>query len=85
MTNYQGPSFQLVDTITAEELAARESEFLVLLTGIDETFSQTVHARSSYRADEVVFGARFKGLFNPPGTDGTLSVDIGRIHDWELL
>ncbi|HWQ35629.1 MAG TPA: hypothetical protein VNQ79_22470 [Blastocatellia bacterium] len=37
------------------ELAAMDAEFLILLTGIDETFSQTVHARSSYRHDEIVW------------------------------
>ena len=31
-----------------EELERAEAEFLVLLSGIDETFSQVVHARTSY-------------------------------------
>src|SRR5262249_10157602 len=31
-------------------LVESSAEFLILLTGIDETFSQTVHARSSYKA-----------------------------------
>ena len=44
--------------LSPEELQASEAEFLVLLTGFDETFAQTVHARSSYRADELVYGAR---------------------------
>jgi inward rectifier potassium channel len=55
----------------------------VLLTGFDETFSQTVHTRSSYKLDEVVWGARFTNLFNPPGPDGRLSIDVGRLDDIE--
>ncbi len=64
------------------QLRAKEPEFLVLLTGIEETFSQTVHARSSYRAPEVVWGARFADLFNREADDGDLTIDMARLHDF---
>jgi inward rectifier potassium channel len=69
--------------VTAEQLTATEAEFLILLTGIDETFSQQVHTRSSYKADEVIWGARFTNLFNPPTPSGVLSIDIGRLDNIE--
>jgi inward rectifier potassium channel len=59
-----------------------DAEFLVLLNGFDETFSQTVHTRSSYKADEVVWGARFASMFQT-GDQGTISVDIRKLHDIE--
>ena len=68
---------------TEQDLDAADAEFLVLLNGFDETFSQTVHTRSSYESEEVVWGARFVSMFNPPGEDGTLSVDIRKVHDLE--
>ncbi len=68
--------------LTEEEIREADGEFLILLSGMDETFAQTVHARSSYKADEVVWGARFTNLFNPP-RDGLLSIDIGRLHNFE--
>jgi len=68
--------------LTREDVLAADGEFLVLLSGTDETFAQTVHARSSYKADEIVWGARFTNLFNPP-KDGLLSIDIGRLHSFE--
>jgi inward rectifier potassium channel len=68
---------------TPEDLEAWDAEILVLFSGIDETFAQTVHTRSSYKADEIVWGARFTNLFNPPKPDGVLSIDIGRLHDFE--
>lgn len=71
--------------MTERDLLGCDSEFLVMLNGFDETFSQTVHTRSSYRGDEVVWGARFKSIFNPPKADGTLSVDIRKLHDIERL
>ena len=69
--------------VTQRELLAQDMELLILLTGTDETFAQVVHTRSSYKADEVVWGARFTNLFNPPTSDGVLSIDIGRLHEHE--
>lgn len=68
---------------SAENLRARDAELLILLNGFDETFSQTVHTRSSYKADEVVWGAKFQNMFNPLDDDGTISIDIRRLHDIE--
>jgi inward rectifier potassium channel len=65
------------------DLAVWDAEFLVLFSGIDETFAQTVHTRSSYKHSEIIWGARFTNLFNPPKPDGVLSIDIGRLHDVE--
>jgi inward rectifier potassium channel len=67
--------------LSLEDLKACEAEFLVLLTGFDETFAQTVHARSSYRAEEVVYGARFDSMFDHDERTGLLGVDLARIHE----
>jgi inward rectifier potassium channel len=67
---------------TAESLAASDAEFLVLLTATDETFSQVVHARSSYKPHEIVWGARFANMFQEPG-DGALTADLKRLHEIE--
>jgi inward rectifier potassium channel len=68
---------------TGEDVAECDAEFLILLNGFDETFSQTVHTRSSYKADEIVWGARFASMFQPKDERGTISVDIRKIHDIE--
>jgi inward rectifier potassium channel len=65
--------------LTAADFASRDVEFLVLLSGIDETFSQTVHARTSYKQEEIVFGERFVNIYNPVGEDGTVSIDIRKL------
>ena len=67
------------------DLVRHDAEFDILMSGIDETFSQTVHTRSSYKADEIVCNARFSSLFNPPKPDGVLSVDIGRLDQIEKV
>ena len=68
---------------TPEDLDRAEAEILVLLTGIDEAFEQQVHARSSYRADEIVWNARFRSMFLSPDASQPVSVDITRVHEIE--
>ncbi|HZF41762.1 MAG TPA: ion channel, partial [Blastocatellia bacterium] len=71
--------------MSAEDLRQTRGEFLVLLTGFDETFSQIVNARSSYMAEEVVWNARFAEIFNRPAEDGLLTIDVRKLHSIELF
>jgi inward rectifier potassium channel len=68
---------------TREDLERTEAEILVLLSGIDEALEQTVHARSSYRADEIVWNARFQSMFLPAEGRARVAVDISRVHEIE--
>ena len=65
--------------LTHTDLTDMDAEFLVLLKGIDDTFSQTVHARSSYTSRELVWDAQFVSMFNPPTPDGVVSIDLDRL------
>ena len=67
--------------LSPEQLEARDAEFLLLLSGIDDGFAATVHARTSYKAAEVVWDHKFTNIFNPPGDDGVLSMDISRLDE----
>ncbi len=69
--------------LSREEVEEASTELLILIQAFDETFSQTVLTRSSYTADEMIWGARFVNLFNPPTPDGTLSIDVGKLHETE--
>lgn len=71
--------------LTPEELIASDGEFLILLTGIDETFAQTVHARSSYRADELIWNAKFANLYIYDDDGHILGVDMNRFHVFERV
>ena len=70
---------------TVDELVRAEAEILVLLSGIDEAVEQTVHARSSYRADEIVWNARFQSMYLHTDARSRVSVDISRVHEIERL
>jgi inward rectifier potassium channel len=65
---------------TRDDLARSHAEILVLLSGIDETFEQGVHARSSYVTDEIAWNARFKSMYLPSDGQPGVSVDIKRLH-----
>ncbi|HTZ60703.1 MAG TPA: ion channel [Acidobacteriaceae bacterium] len=67
--------------VTADELCASGAEFLILLTGMDETFSQVVNARSSYRANEVIWDAKFSDIFVYDPEGRTAGIDMNRFHD----
>lgn len=65
---------------TPESLAADGAELLVSVTGLDETMSQTIHARTSYLAEEIMFGHRFRDMFGYTEA-GRLVIDYGVFHE----
>jgi len=65
---------------TRDSLLECEGEVIVSVTGIDETFSQAIHARYSYLPDEIVWGARFVDIMSQL-PDGRVGIDYGRFHD----
>ena len=69
---------------TASSLAAEAAEIVVTVTGLDETISQPVHARTSYLAHEVLWNRRFVDVFTQT-RDGRLAIDYRRFHDTEPL
>jgi inward rectifier potassium channel len=69
--------------LSHEDLTRKEAEFLILLSGTDETFSQMVHARTSYKPHEVVFGHRFVNIYNPIDSQGVVSINVRKLSDTE--
>ena len=66
---------------TAADMERLQAEFLILIKGYDDTFSQTVHARSSYRYDEIEWDARFTPAFHIDAKgDVVLDVDQVSAH-----
>ncbi len=70
---------------TQVDLEGCDAEIMILITGTDETFSQSVHARSSYKPSEIVFGHRFTNIYNPVDANGIPSIDVRRLHEVEPL
>lgn len=48
---------------TPESLAESETEIVVLLSGIDDVYGQTVHGRFAFNHEEILFNHRFVSMF----------------------
>lgn len=68
--------------LSAEDLARDGAEVLVLVTAMDETFSQPVHARTSFTHDEIRVGARFASVLSI-ADDGVVETDLRKLHEVE--
>ena len=69
---------------TAEDLERLQAEFVILIKGFDDTFSQTVHARYSYRYDELQWQAKFQPAFEID-ENGDMVLNVDRVGSHALL
>jgi inward rectifier potassium channel len=71
--------------LTPQDLVASRGEFLILLNGVDEAFSQMVYSRTSYTSDEIAWNARFASVFTQHSVGRPVMVDLERFHRVEAL
>ncbi|MBC7913452.1 MAG: ion transporter, partial [Pyrinomonadaceae bacterium] len=69
--------------LNADDLKKGDAELMILIKAFDDTFSQTVHSRTSYKYNEVVFNAKFKPVFHPD-EGGIMTMDLSKINDYAL-
>ena len=66
---------------TPDDFIKNEVELLVLIKAYEETFAQTVHTRTSYRAEEIIFGAKFLPIIKP-GENNSVTVELNRLNEY---
>jgi inward rectifier potassium channel len=71
--------------MTQEDFEKSDAEILILLSAMDETFAQIVHARSSYKNEEIKFGYKFADLYNKIEPNERLSIDIRKLSQTEKI
>lgn len=64
--------------LTRQDLERLQAEVLILIKGFDDTFSQVVHSRYSYRWDEIEWSARFVPAFEV-APEGHMVLDGSKI------
>jgi inward rectifier potassium channel len=69
---------------TKDDFEKHDIELLVLMKGYEETFAQTVHARSSYKHFEMVYGGKFTGLIRQE-EGGMVIVELDKIGNHEVV
>src|SRR5439155_17305589 len=67
---------------TPESLKATETAIVASFIGIDDTFSQTVHARHTYTYDEIRWGGKFTDIMKRTDS-GERIIDYSKFHDVE--
>lgn len=73
-----------LNQMTANDMEKSEAGFAILLRAFDDTFSQTVHTRTAYQHNDIIWGAKFKPVFDRD-TDGRIVLDLSKISDHELV
>ena len=63
---------------TKEDAERMQSEVIILIKAFDETFSQSVRARYSYRFDEIIWNAKFTPAFEFDHT-GNMVLNIDKV------
>ena len=66
------------------DLERWQAEFVVLIKGFDDTFSQVVHSRYSYRYDEIRWQAKFQPAFEI-NEAGDMILNVDRVGSHALL
>lgn len=67
--------------MTPEDLRTTQAGFAILLRAFDDTFSQTVHSRTYYQYENMVWGAKFRPAFDRE-EDGRIVLDLSRISEF---
>jgi inward rectifier potassium channel len=67
-----------------EFFADADTEIIVVVKGFDDTFSQDVHAISSYRYQDIVWNAKFEPMYDTL-EDDTVVLDLSKLNKYQRL
>ena len=67
---------------TPQDLEESDAELLISLQATDDTFAQDVHTRYSYRHDEILWGQKFRPMFDGK-QQTTVTLDLDMLDDTE--
>lgn len=71
---------------TESDLKKSDAEFIILIRAINDTYSQTVYSRRSYKTNEIVWNAKFTPIkTSAPDVNGRVSINLQEIHQYEKM
>jgi inward rectifier potassium channel len=71
--------------LTKNDLENRDVEFIILIKAINDTYSQTVYSRKSYKVEELVENAKFKPLTPEVNKRGRVRLVVTDIHLYDRV
>ena len=67
-----------------EEIKKRNPEFMIMVSGIDDTFDQTIYQKHAYGPNELIEGYKWKRMFDY-NDHGEAEIDFDKLEDKESL
>jgi len=74
-----------ISGMSIDDLRNASAEILVYLKAYDEGFANTVIARTSYTADEIIFGAKFKPMYFPSPSGDATQLHIDKLNETDKV
>lgn len=71
--------------LSYEDLLDGDAEFIILFKAINDTYSQNVYSRMSYKTQEIKWNSKFIPMKQTPNKDGSISINLNDIHEIEVL
>lgn len=68
--------------LSREDLINAKAEVIVFLKAFDDSFSNTVMDRTSYRSDEIIFGAAFNSMYHRDEKHGSTILDLSLLNSY---
>jgi inward rectifier potassium channel len=69
--------------MTAQAMKDGDMRLAVALSGVDEVFAANITARHVYAHEDIVFGSRFRDIFEDGEHPRHAYIDLSRFHDIE--
>ncbi len=73
-----------LDGMTEQDLIEADAELLIQIQGFDVTYNQQVNTRTSYKAQEFIWNAKFVRILGNTPT-GKAAIDLGRLSEFDIF
>lgn len=71
--------------LTVEDLEERDMEVMILMQAVNDAIAQTVYSRFSYKANDIVVGAKFRPMKTEPDAKGRLKLNVTEVHHFDVV
>jgi len=70
--------------MTAEDLKENNVEIILLISAHDESYNNDVHARTSYKSNEIICNAKFSTIISFDNQEQSV-IHLNRLDEYELI
>ncbi len=67
-----------------EDISKVDTEFIIVLKGYDDTFSQDINSIHSYHYEEMIWGAKFDPMYDS-NSENIVELDFGKLSSYTKL